>query len=39
MRAETAAAMANPVAEAGDAPVRLTVEGEVVLEPGEPKRP
>jgi predicted secreted protein len=39
MRAETAAAMATPVAEAGDAPVRLTVEGEVVLEPGEPKRP
>lgn len=39
MRAEAGAAMANPVAEAGDAPVRLTVEGEVVLEPAEPKRP
>jgi predicted secreted protein len=39
MRADAAAAMASPVAEAGDAPVRLTVEGEVVLEPGDPKRP
>jgi predicted secreted protein len=39
MRADTTAGMATPVAEAGDAPVRLTVEGEVVLEPAEQKRP
>jgi predicted secreted protein len=38
MRAEAGAAMA-PVAEPGDAPVRLTVEGAVLLEPGDPKRP
>jgi predicted secreted protein len=39
MRADAKAGMAPPVAEAGEAPVRLTVEGEVVLQPGEPKRP
>jgi hypothetical protein len=39
MRAEAKAGMAPPVAEPGDAPVRLTIEGEVVLEPGEQNRP
>jgi predicted secreted protein len=39
MRAMAADSMPAPVAEPGEAPVRVTVEAEVVLAPVDPKRP